>query len=102
MHLFGQRSCQRSIVDNLSVAILREAIGIAPERYCIFFHQGPEFYSKLKRLMSSLPQEKMFLYPAIARLEGPFLHEPWLSQGRAIRAHPSLTYAEYHANFVIP
>ena len=98
VQLFGHRS----IVDNLDVSILREAVGIAPERYCIFFHRGPEFYSKLKLLMTSLPQEKMFLYPATARLEGPFLHEPWLSRGRAIRARPSLTYEEYHANFVLP
>ena len=75
VQLFGHRS----IVDNLSVSILKEFVGIALERYCIFFHRGPKFYSKLKLLMISIPQEKMFLYPATSRLEGPFLHEPWLS-----------------------
>ena len=40
----------------------------------------------------------MFIYPTYARLEGPFLHEPWLSRARATQSRPSLTRDEYVAN----
>ena len=80
--------------------MLMGAFEISPQRYCIVFDSSPNFYSKLKLILYSLPQEKMFLYPANARLEGPFLQEPWLSRARAIQAHPSLTEKEYVASFV--
>ena len=82
--------------------MLKEVVGLGPQRYCVFFHSAQNFYSKLKLIMSSLPQEKMFLYPATARLEGPFLQEPWLSRGRALCSHPSLTFDEYPAKFCSP
>ena len=56
--------------------MLKKVVGLGPQRHCVFFHSAPNFYSNLKLIMSSLPQEKMFLYIAIARLEGPFLQEP--------------------------
>ncbi len=98
----GQLFGQESLLNNLRVTMLKEAVGLGPQRYCIFFNHAPEFYSKLKLIMSSLPQEKMFLYPSTARLEGPFLQELWLSRGRAISARPSLTFDEYHGNFILP
>ena len=76
--------------------MLKEVVGLGPQRYCILFHSAPSFYSKLKLIMSYLPHEKMFLYPASARLEGPLL------RGRALVSCPTLTFDEYHANFVIP
>ena len=96
--LFGQHY----LLNSLRVAMLKEAVGVGPQRYCVFFYLSPNFYSKLKLIMSCLPQEKTFLYPATARLEGPFLQEPWLSRGCAISSRPSITFDEYHANFVAP
>lgn len=96
IQVFGEEN----LLKNLKLAMLKEVVGLGPQRYCIFFNRAPHFYSKLKLIMSSLPQEKMFLYPATARLEGPFLQEPWLSRGRAISSRPSLTFDEYLANFV--
>ena len=95
-----QFSDHPSFLDNLRVAMLMEAVGVGPQRYCICFESSPDTYSKLKLVLSSLPQEKMFLYPVDVRLEGPFLHEPWLSRARVIHAHPSITEEEYQANFV--
>ena len=86
---------------NIRIAMIKEGLGIGPERYCVAFNRSPTFYSKLKLLMNYLPREKMFLYPSSARLEGPFLHEPWLSRGREIRSHPSITLDEYLANFIL-
>ena len=77
-----------------------KAVGTGPQRYCINFDPSPGFYSKLKLVLSSLLQEKMFLFPIDARLEGPLLHEPWLSRARVLHAQPSLTIEEYVANFV--
>ena len=79
------------LLNSLKVAMLKEAVGVGPQRYYIYFHHAPVFYSKLKLIMTYLPKEKMFLYPASARLEGPFLQEPWLSRGCAISSRPSLT-----------
>ena len=87
-------------LDNLCIAMLMEAIGVYPQRYCICFSPSLDTYRKLKLVLYSLPQEKMFIYPTDARLEGPFLHDPWLSRARAIQSHPSLTRDEYVANFV--
>ena len=99
IQLFGEYY----LLNNIRVAMLKEVVGLGPQRYCVFFHSAPNFYNKLKLIMFSLPQENMFLYPATARLEGPFLQEPWVSRGRALCSpRPSLTFDEYHANFVAP
>ena len=87
-------------LDNLRIAMLMESVGVGPQHYCICFDPSPDTYRKLKLFLYSLPQEKMFIYPADARLEGPFLHEPWLSRARAIQSRPSLTREEYVASFV--
>ena len=80
--------------------MLMELVGVGPQHYCICFDPSPYTYRKLKFWLYSLPQEKMFIYPADARLEVPFLHEPWLSRAKAIQSRPSLTRDEYVANFV--
>ena len=67
---------RHSFLGNLRIAMLMEAIGVGLQRYCIVFDSSLDFYSKRKLILFSLPQEKMFLYPGDAGLEGPFLHEP--------------------------
>ena len=80
--------------------MLMEAVGVGPQQYCICFDPSLDTYSKLKLVLSSLPQEKMFLYSIDSRLEDPFLHEPWLSKARVLHNQPSITKEEYAANFV--
>ena len=65
-----------SFLDNLCIAMLMEAVGVGPQGYCICFDPSLDTYRKLKLLLYSLPQEKMFICPVDARLKGPFLHEP--------------------------
>ena len=89
-----------SFLDNLCIAMLMETIEVVPQCYCICFDPSPDTYRKSKLLLYSLPQEKMFIYPIDARLEGPFLHEPWLSRATAIQSCRSLTQEEYVANFI--
>ena len=77
IHTLG---CQL-LLNNLKITMLMEVVGPGPQRYCIIYFSNPEFYNKLKLILSFLPQERMFLYPGTAsRLEGPFLQEQWLSQ----------------------
>ena len=98
IYLFGEWY----LYHNLRVAMLKEVVGMGPERYCVVFNRSPSFYSKLKLILNLLPQEKMFIYPEGAVLGGPFLHELWLSRGHALCSRPSLNFEEYHANFVAP
>ena len=79
--------------------MLKEVVGLGPQRYCIVFNQAPSFYSKLKMILAYLPIDKMFLYPAQESLGGFFLQEPWLSQGQLLCSHPSISREEYIANF---
>ena len=90
------------IADNLKVALLKEAIGLVPSQYCIVHHPERKFPKQLKTIMFFLPLEKMFLYPASGTLGGPFLQEPWLSQGRDIASRTSITFTEFLAAFGQP
>ena len=95
IQLFGQHW----LLQSLRVAMLKEVVGVGPQRYCIVFNGAPNFFSKLKMILAYLPIEKMFLYPAPESLGGPFLQEPWLSQGQLLCSHPSISCKEYIANF---
>ena len=96
------------VIENLRIAMLMEAVGQGPQRYCIHFDDTDddfsddylEYYRLLQLVLYALPQERMFIYPAGATLRGPFLHEPWLSRARAIRSHPLITEEEFAASFV--
>ena len=89
-----------SFLDNLHIAMLMESVGVGSQCYCICFDPSLDTYRKLKLLLYSLPQEKMFIHPTNARLEGSFLHEPWLSRAKSIQSCPLLTREEYVASFV--
>ena len=92
------------LIDNLRIAMLMEAVGLGPRRYCIRFDDTyddfPEVYRLLQLVSYALPQVQMFIYPAGSILRGPFLHEPLLFRARAIQSRPSLTEEEYVASFV--
>ncbi len=90
------------LLGSFRIAMLKEIIGIGPQRYCIYFNPGADFYRKLKLIMTYLPQEKMFLFPGETRLGGPFLQEPWLARGQALLSRPSLSLGDFHENFVAP
>ena len=90
------------IADNLKFALLKEAIGLGHSWYCIVHHPGRKFPKQLKTIMFFLPPKKMFLYPAGSTLGGPFLQEPWLSQGCDLASRPSITFTEFLAAFGQP
>ena len=90
------------LLGSLRIAMLREAVGIAPQRYCVVGYPDDQFFHRLQLLLTCLPEEKIFLYSEVERLGGPFLREPWLSRGRAILARPTLTAAEFYDSFIAP
>ena len=51
IQLFGQHL----LLQNLKIAMLKEAAGVGPQQYCIFFNSAPSFFSKLKMIMAYLP-----------------------------------------------
>ena len=75
-------------IDNLTIAMLMEGVGIGPHRYCICFDDTSndflEVYRLLQLVLYALPHNWMCIYPAGSILRGPFQHEPWLSRARAI------------------
>ena len=96
IHLWGLDD----LIDNLWIAMLMEAVGIGPQRYCVSFEDSRQFYRMLQLILYVLPHKRMFLYPIGSILGGPFLHEPWLARARAIQSCPSLTEEEHAASFV--
>ena len=92
------------LIDNLRIAMLMEAVGLGPQRYCIRFDDTfddfLEVYRMLQLVLYALPQDWMLIYLAGSILRGPFLHEPWLSRARAIQSRPSLTEEEFATSFV--
>ena len=87
---------------NLRRAVLNEALGIGPKRYCVYYQPRPEFFQRLQYLMVNLPRRKMFLYGEDIRLGGPFLQEPWLTRGQELLAQPSISAQTFHDYFVAP
>ena len=53
---------RQHVLNNLRVAIIREAMGLGPKHYCIMTSWDPSFESKLLLLMRYLPEEKMSFY----------------------------------------
>ena len=90
------------LLGSLRIAMLKEVIGIAPQRYCVYVHSDDQFYRRLQLLMTCLPEEKIFLYPEGARLGGPFLLEPWQTRGQRVLGRPSLSGEEFYDTFVAP
>lgn len=74
----------RYILDNLRFSMMKEKLGLGPDRYCVVWSFAPNCASKLLLVISSLPHEKMRIYPNLRKLSGPFLHSPWTEIGEAI------------------
>ena len=95
------------LLGSLRIAMLKEVIGIAPERYCVVGYRDDGFFRRLQLLLTCLPEGKIFLHDYLTAtvgpvLGGPFLSQPWLSRGQAIQARPTITHGEFLESFVTP
>ena len=70
--------------DNLRLAVIKEIMGVGPEKYCVINNRTPHFESRLFLLVHFLPSSKFCIYPPALNLGGPFSRSPWLEIGEAI------------------
>ena len=75
---------QRNVLENLSLATLKEMMGLGPRLYFVLRSYNPKFETFLILALHYLPKEKFCIYPLEQVLEGPFLYAPWDSLGRTI------------------
>ena len=91
------------VLSNLSLAMLKESIGLGPQFYCVIRSYNLDFESFLMLSLYYLPREKFCMYPEDEILRGPFLYAPWDSIGHRLCTCPtisledSLYYLAYRA-----
>ena len=91
------RNCE-NVLNNLSLAVLKEMLGMGPWQYCIVRSYNREFESFLILALHYLPRNKICMYPSDETLLGSFLYLPWRDIGRRICSQPSIsvdTYMDY-------
>ena len=94
---------RENVIENLSLAVFKKMVGLGSQWYCIVRSYNQEFKSFL--LLVDLhypPKEKFCVYPKDETLSRLFLCAPWIDLGRNLCSLPSLTFDEYHSNFVAP
>ena len=58
--------------------MVREALGLGPQYYCIMRSVHPRFAERFFLLIEFLPHHKMYFYPNFGLpLRGPFDQSPW-------------------------
>lgn len=75
---------QDHVLNNLRLAVIREAMGLGPHHYCIIRSAAPNFESKVLLLARYLPRERLSIRPIGPPLGGPFLQPHWRSLGEEI------------------
>ena len=97
-----------NVWSNLSLATLKEAIGLGPQQYCVIHLCNFDFETLLMLTLNCLPREKLCMYLEDESLGGPFLYAPWDILGQRIFTWPSisidsyLVYLEYRASVALP
>ena len=83
------------VLSNLSLAVLKESIGLGPQFYCVIRSYNLDFESFLMLSLHYLPREKFCMYPEDEILRGPFLYAPWDSIGHRLCTCPSISLEGY-------
>ena len=84
-------------MGQLGLAMLKEAIGLRPQRYCIIRSYNLDFKNLFMLTLFYLPKAKFCMYPEDETLGGPFLYTPWDILGRRICGRPSISIDCYLA-----
>ena len=96
---------RENVWDNLGLAMLKEAIGLGPQCYCIIQSYNLDFENLLMLTLHYLPKIKFCMYLEDETLGGPFLYAPWDILGRSICAQPSISidcYLAHRARVALP
>ena len=88
---------RENVWDNLSLAMLKEAIGIGPQCYCIIPSYNLDFENLFMLTLLYLPKTRFCMYPEDETLGGPFLYTPWDILGRRIFGRSSISIDCYLA-----
>lgn len=75
---------ERHFLNNLRLAMIREALGLGPNHYCIIRSGAPNFSNKVFLMMKYLPPEKLSIRPLGPPLQGPFLNPRRVAIGQEI------------------
>ena len=65
-----------NVLNNLSLVVLKEMLGMGPRQYCIVRSYNREFESFLILALHYLPRNKICMYPRNETLLGSFLYLP--------------------------
>ena len=68
---------RENVLNNLSLVLLKEMLGMGPRLYCIVRSYNREFESFLILALHYLPRDKICMYPRNETLLGSFLYSPW-------------------------
>ena len=77
---------RENVWDNLGLAMLKEAIGLGPQCYCIIQSYNFGFENLFMLTLHYLLEINFCMYPEDETLGGPFLYKPWDILGRRICA----------------
>ena len=77
--------------------MLKEALGLGAQKYCIIRSYNPDFESFMILVLLYLPRENFCMYSEDESLCGPFLHTPWDVVGHKILSQHTPTIVEYLA-----
>ena len=88
---------RENVWDNLGLAMLKEAIGLGPQCYCIIQSYNLDFENLFMLTLLYLPEAKFCMYHEDETLGGPFLYTPWDILGRMICGKPSISIDCYLA-----
>ena len=83
--------------SNLSLATLKEAVGLGPQRYCVICSYNFDFETLLMLTLHYLPREKFCMYSNDESLGGPFLYTPWDVLGQRICTQQTISIDSYLA-----
>ena len=88
------------LMNNIRFFLFMELVGMGPDRYCIHFRPSyHNFIDYLTQVLCHLPRNKMFLYSGILHLNINAFPREMRIQLRVFVRQPTLTEAEYLAEF---
>ena len=88
---------RENVIENLSLAVFKEMVGLGSQRYCIVRSFNRDFELFLLLALHYLPKEKFCIYPEDETLSGPFLRAPWIDLGRNLCSRPTISIDAYIA-----
>ena len=88
---------RQNVIENLSLAVLKEMVGIETQWYCILRSFNLDIESLLLLALHYLPKEKFCIYPEEEALSGSFLRTPWVNIGKNLCSQPTISIETFVA-----